>query len=169
LLPADTTVTAAIAAMKQAARAAVCVHDRRKLWIVKAADLMLAKRAGGDTLSDVKRRHSVLEMTAPVASSRGLDLIRPQDTWSDYEQVLDQENARYMALLLAPFSRLGARATGPAAGGAVIVTRHEDWADELSTPGDYYCTGPRQHAFPPPTVRAGQDCPRGDNAKVVRG
>jgi len=37
----------------------------------------------------------------------------------------------------------------------------------VAPPKDYYCAGPRHHAFPPPSVAEGDDCPIGDGYKIV--
>jgi hypothetical protein len=168
-LHADVTVTDAIAAMKDAARAAVTYEDSGRLWIVKAADLIVARKEGVSRLGDVERRHAALDLEPVDALERGLDVVRPWQSDTAYETFMDDEKTAYLAMNISFGSMRGRRGTIRTASTVTIVTRHEDLADELSTPGDYYCTGPRQHSYPPPRVNAGGPCPTGDGGIIVRG
>lgn len=187
VLHVSTPIPDALAAMREAGRSGVVAEDdNHDYWLVKAAAMIVARNYGAQILGQVEERRPIRPLTLDRAATYGLDLVHLQHTWMDYERLLDAEGVDYLCLAVVtesvprgpglgdveerPARRRPRRRRRPKlvhGTFATIVTRHEDLTAELSSPGDCYCTGPRQHSFPPPGVAEGEPCPTGDGHKIV--
>lgn len=156
LIPMTATLRAAVSAMKTRSRAGVVAReehlDEERAWLFTAADVFRGLAGHKTALADLQRKRWVLVLEDHAASSEGLDVVAPQNTWSRYERFLDRVGASYTLLRRPGIPR--------AADMVAIVTRHEGLAKELSGgPKDCYCLGTLAHSFPPPSVSSGDACP----------
>jgi hypothetical protein len=100
-------------------------------------------------LRDVQNGFRVHEISDNDVSKWNLNLVDPHQTYTDFEQLLDQENVNYG--LLAASSRPGF---------VSIVTRHEGYSEQMrSAPKACYCSNPDfMHPYPPPAKSSGDTC-----------
>jgi hypothetical protein len=109
--------------------------------------LLEARRDEVPTVGQVPGGHTVQVVDDAIARSFGLDLVRPNRTWQQYETMLDRHGVEYALV-------------GVTSDAAMVVTMHEEQTDLLSTTATYRCNGPKWHGFPEPRVSIGDPCPK---------
>lgn len=165
----STSIPEALAAMREAGRSGVVAEDdKQNYWLLKAAAMIVARNREVPILGKVRPRHPIRPLTFDQVKTYGVDLVLLRQSEKAYEDLLDAEGVDYLCLAVVDESvpRGPGRELGYGTF-ATIVTRHEGLTEELSEPGDCYCTGPRQHSFPPPPAAEGDSCPAGDGATIV--
>jgi len=164
----ETTIPVAITGMKAFNRSGIVEANAnaKKAWIIRAVDLLLAKKKGSRLLADIREKREVRELTAQQVATHQLEIVHPQATWQAYDNFFGKTDADFLRFGFAK-SVTQVEQAGAVLGLTVIITRHETLRDELSSPSDCYCTGKHQHSFKRPPAKDGDKCPMGDHATVV--
>ena len=148
IVSSTTTVDVALKLLRERKRGGVVVAHRDGTYrLLYASDLFRAKAQKVDTVAGVRKRRPVLLLDNSKARKYRVDLVRPLDTWQQYERMLTKLETDFALAL--DFQ-----------GSAVVITRHELQEDALSTSGGYRCNGQPRHYFPDPYVSARVPCPR---------
>lgn len=147
LLPLDSGLRDAVAAMRRYQRKAVVGTEGEHFWLFKVGQVFRGLAEGRKSLSRLERQWPVVPVRPEAPNYLRLDLVFPYRTGTDFETFLDSARASYAL-------------TSAASAVAVVVTRHEGLAAEVSSgPKDCYCANEPPHEFPPPKVSSGQTCP----------
>jgi hypothetical protein len=147
LLSNQDSLHLALARLKSHERAGVVVHDGyQQFRLLHAGELLAAREAGKQFLSEVAGGESVYVIEPLEATNYKLDLVQPMRTPASYQNMLTASASEF-ALVGADYDT------------AMIVTRSEEYERALRSTGGYECNGPTKHFFPRPRVKAGDDCP----------
>jgi hypothetical protein len=117
-------------------------------WLVKAATLIEAHQHGREIVSQIEKEQMfpVHPLELGEASFHRLNLLEPRLGEDRLQSLFDTFADDYCVFGVVR-SRHVYAADGSGRSFATLVTRHEDQTDELDSPGDCYCKGPRQHSF----------------------
>ena len=146
ILSTDSTLTDAVKAMRIQQRSAVVREEPTKVQLVKIARICTALAHHQSKLSNVNVTEPIHRPTPVEINRWHLDMIDPDNSQSDWQKFLDDNNHTYA--LVDSFL-----------GSAMIVTRQETKANELEVkPQKCYCEGPDEHSIPPNSIVPVQTC-----------
>lgn len=147
------TLRESVETMREVQRAGIVIRkEPLAYFLLRAAEIYAAladRPASKDLrLGDVEKGFRVHEISDSDVSKWNLNLVKPPETESNFEGLLDQEKASYG--LLASSSRPGF---------VRIVTRHEILGGQMSfAPKNCCCDNEPMHFYPPPAKSHGQIC-----------
>ena len=147
LVAPDIDLNDALQAMHRHVRAAVVRRDHQAYSLIRAVDIYSGLAHKLARLSALKSRFTIHEVSNLDVNHWHLNLADPQQTATNFEQLLDNVNAKYGLLDSMP-------------GFVRLVTRHEGYANQFSSaPSACYCDNEEyMHPYPPPVKSNGDIC-----------
>lgn len=144
IVPVGTRPADALKVMQLHQRSGVVAQDGISFFVVKAAAIIGARNRKERTLSRVPRDRGVRTLQPSDLSRAGLKLRLPQGALPPEARVFGPRQRDDFVMLAAAHDAGTKQVVG------LLITRSERYAEEVSSPADYFCTGPQQHSLPPP-------------------
>jgi hypothetical protein len=143
----NATIDGAISRMKLGQRAGIVIQHNEQFRVLTAGAILAGKKAGMHTLSQISMASGqpVHYLTPADIALHQIDTVQPLASQAQAMALFGHINPHFIVITAADDS-------------AMLITRSEEFSQELSAPSECYCTGPRQHRYPAHNLPAGGMC-----------
>jgi hypothetical protein len=155
VVDATQSIGAAIVALTRMHRSALIetsteARTKNKMYrLLHAVDLYRARSEKKSSLADIPKTETV---RFGAADTENLALLYLESNLPVADALSNELSRRNLPLALVRLLPEGST-------GILAMLSQTVFDDIKSGPADCYCTGPRKHPFPPPTVQSGDTCP----------